>query len=99
MLTVNKNQKDTNLTLEIIGRVDTTTAPQLEAVMEQSLDGVTDLVLDLSGLEYMSSAGLRVLLMVQKKMNVQGSMKLINVNDDIMEIFEITGFADILTIE
>ena len=99
MLTVNKNQKDTNLTLEIIGRVDTTTAPQLEAVMEQSLDGVTELTMDLSGLEYMSSAGLRVLLMVQKKMNVQGNMKLINVNDDIMEIFEITGFADILTIE
>ncbi|MBE6844826.1 MAG: STAS domain-containing protein [Ruminococcus sp.] len=99
MLTVNKNQQDTNLTLEIIGRVDTTTAPQLENVMEQSLDGITELTMDLAGLEYMSSAGLRVLLMVQKKMNVQGNMKLINVNDDIMEIFEITGFADILTIE
>lgn len=99
MLTVNKNKQDTNLTLEIIGRVDTTTSPQLESVMEQSLDGITNLVLDLSGLEYMSSAGLRVLLMVQKKMNTQGSMKLVNVSDDIMEIFEITGFVDILTIE
>ena len=79
--------------------MDTVTAPELEAVMKESLDGVKELLLDFTGLEYISSAGLRVLLAAQKTMNKQGEMKLTNVNESIMEVFDITGFADILTIE
>lgn len=94
------NKKNGNeLTVEIIGRLDTTTAPQLEAEMTTELEGVTALVLDFAKLEYISSAGLRVILATQKTMNKQGSMKLINVNSDVMEVFEITGFCDILDIE
>ena len=90
-----------NTTLKISpkGRLDTTTAPQLEGVLQESLDGVTELILDFADLKYISSAGLRVLLSAQKTMNKQGSMKICHVSSDIMEVFEITGFSDILTIE
>ena len=94
-----KTQNGTSLTVALEGRLDTTTAPTLEAELAESLDGVTDLVLDFAKLNYISSAGLRVLLATQKKMNKQGKMTVKNVNDDIREVFEITGFCDILTIE
>ncbi len=87
------------LTIELVGRLDTTTAPELEAELKDSLDGVTKLTIEFSKLDYISSAGLRVLLAAQKTMNKQGKMVVKNVNDDIMEVFEITGFSDILTIE
>lgn len=80
------------------GRLDTTTAPQLEAELKSSLNGIEELVLDFAKLEYISSAGLRVLLAAQKVMSSQGSMKITNVASEIMEVFEITGFTDILTI-
>ncbi len=98
-MTITKNQNGTHLELALEGRLDTTTAPQLEAELKQSVNGVTELALDFAGLEYLSSAGLRVLLSAQKVMNRQGSMVIRNVNDTINEIFEVTGFADILTIE
>ena len=98
-MTITKNQNGTHLDLALEGRLDTTTAPQLEAELKQSVNGVTELVLDFSGLEYLSSAGLRVLLSAQKVMNRQGSMVIRNVNETIHEIFEVTGFVDILTIE
>ena len=93
------NKNDGCLTVIPDGRLDTTTAPQLEGELRTSLPGVTELVLDFTGLEYLSSAGLRVLLGAQKMMNKQGSMVVRNVNATIMEVFDITGFADILTIE
>ena len=96
---INKTADGNKLTVEVIGRLDTTTAPSLETELKSNLDGVEDLVLDFKGLEYVSSAGLRVLLAAQKVMNKQGSMKIVNVIADIMEVFEITGFSDILTIE
>ena len=98
-MTITKNQNGSHLDLALEGRLDTTTAPQLEAELKQSVNGVTELALDFSGLEYLSSAGLRVLLSAQKVMNKQGSMVIKNVNETINEIFEVTGFADILTIE
>lgn len=98
-MTIEKNLNGTTLTLRIIGRLDTTTAPELEAEVERSLDGVQMLILDCEALEYISSAGLRVILKTQKRMNTQRSMKLIHVNEIIMEVFDITGFVDILTIE
>ena len=85
------------LTVALVGRLDTTTAPDFEAALE--LDGIKNLVLDFENLEYISSAGLRVILAAQKKMSVQGEMVVKNVNDAIKEVFEITGFVDILTIE
>lgn len=87
------------LCLSLEGRLDTTTAPDLEKVLADSLEGVTELIFDMASLDYLSSAGLRILLGAQKKMNIQGSMKVTGVNETIMEIFEVTGFADILTIE
>lgn len=87
------------LCIALEGRLDTTTAPELERVLAGSLDEITELTIDMSALEYLSSAGLRILLGAQKRMNKQGSMKVTNVNETIMEIFEVTGFADILTIE
>lgn len=96
---INKNLNNDTLTIELIGRLDTTTAPQLENELKESLNGVCALILDFSKLEYISSAGLRVLLSAQKIMNTQGTMKVTNVNDEIKEVFEITGFNDILTIE
>ena len=92
-----KNGAELNLAVE--GRLDTTTAPRLEAELKQSISGVETLVLDFANLEYLSSAGLRVLLAAQKVMNKQGEMIIRNVNETIAEIFEITGFSDILTIE
>lgn len=85
-------------TITVEGRLDTTTAPELERVIGD-LDGVKDLIIDMKNLEYISSAGLRVILKAQKTMNTKGAMKLVNVGESIMEVFEITGFSDILTIE
>lgn len=99
IMTVNKKKEGAKLTVVIEGRVDTTTAPVLEEELKAAIDGVESLVLDFGSVEYISSAGLRVLLSVQKIMNRQGEMKVISVSDDIMEIFEVTGFSDILTIE
>ena len=99
MLTIEKNLNAPALTVALAGRLDTTTAPELEKELKASLDGVTELTFDLASLEYISSAGLRVLLSAQKTMNRQGTMKLIHVNETIMEIFEVTGFSDILTVE
>ena len=98
-MTIEKNLNGTELTVTVIGRLDTTTAPQLEAEFKQNIGGVEKLVLDFASLEYLSSAGLRVLLAAQKVMNKQGEMIIKNVNDTINEIFEVTGFIDILTIE
>ncbi len=96
-MTINKTNEGNKLTVAIEGRLDTTTAPQLEEEFKASLDGVQDLVLDFSKLEYISSAGLRVLLSAQKQMNKVGKMTLTNVSPEIMEIFEVTGFSDILS--
>ncbi len=98
-MTITKNQNGNALTVALEGRLDTTTAPQLEAEFKASINGVEELVLDLAKLEYLSSAGLRVLLAAQKVMNRQGKMTVKNVNETIQEIFEVTGFVDILTIE
>ena len=98
-MTIAKNLNGNSLTLHLSGRLDTTTAPELESVVDSSLAGVQELILDMEALEYISSAGLRVILKARKMMNAQGSMKLIHVNGAIMEVFDITGFADILTIE
>lgn len=98
-MTIDKNINGANLTLILTGRLDTTTAPQLEAEMKASLEGVEHLVLDFAALDYLSSAGLRVLLAAQKQMNRQGDMVVRNVNETISEIFDVTGFCDILTIE
>ena len=98
-MTVEKIIADTSVSLKIIGRLDTSTAPELEAIIDGCIAGIKGLVLDCSELEYVSSAGLRVILKTQKLMNAQGNMKLIHVNETIMEVFDITGFADILTIE
>ncbi len=98
-MTINKTQNGASLLLNIEGRLETTTAPELEAVIKTELDGVTELIFDFSKLDYISSAGLRVLLAAQKIMNAQGAMKVTNVNDIVSEIFEVTGFSDILTIE
>ena len=98
-MTINKTQEGTHLDLALAGRLDTTTAPQLEAELKQSIDGIQELTMDFAGLEYLSSAGLRVLLSAQKVMNKQGTMVIRNVNETIMEIFEVTGFVDILTIQ
>jgi anti-sigma B factor antagonist len=96
---IEKLSTDTGTTLKIIGRLDTTTAPELEATVDGCIAGLKELVMDCSELEYVSSAGLRVILKAQKLMNAQGTMKVIHVNETIMEVFEITGFADILNIE
>ena len=96
---INKTINGTQLTVAVEGRIDTTTAPELEAELKADLNGVTDLCFDLEKLDYISSAGLRVLLAAQKLMNRQGSMKLVNVNETVMDIFDVTGFSGILTIE
>ncbi|MBR2943348.1 MAG: STAS domain-containing protein [Clostridia bacterium] len=98
-MTIEKKLNGTELTIVLTGRMDTVTAPQLEAELKDCLNGVNSLRFDFSALDYLSSAGLRVLLAVQKRMNKQGSMTLCNVNETIAEIFEVTGFSDILTIE
>jgi anti-sigma B factor antagonist len=99
MLNIEKKTNASELIVSLTGRLDTTTAPQLDKELKASLGGVTELIIDMGALEYISSAGLRVLLSAQKVMNKQGEMKVIHVNDTIMEIFEVTGFSDILTIE
>ncbi len=96
---IKKTKSNTSLTVAIFGRVDTTTAPKLETELKSDLDGITELTLDFAEVEYISSAGLRVLLSAQKIMNRQGKMVLTNVNESVQEIFEVTGFSDILTIE
>ena len=98
-MTIEKNLNGSELMITIIGRLDTTTAPQLEAEFKQNISGVEKLILDFASLDYLSSAGLRVLLAAQKVMNKQGEMIIRNVNETIQEIFEVTGFVDILTIE
>ena len=98
-MTIEKNLNGTELTVIIAGRLDTTTAPEFEASLKESFEGLEKLVLDFATLEYLSSAGLRVLLAAQKTMNKQGEMIIKNVNETISEIFEVTGFSDILTIE
>lgn len=97
-MTIQKNLQGTTLHVALEGRLDTTTAPELEAELKASLDGITELDLDFEKLEYLSSAGLRVLLAAQKTMNKQGSMVIHHVNETIHEVFEVTGFIDILTI-
>jgi len=99
MLNITKNTNASELTVSLTGRLDTTTAPELEKELKASLDGVTTLVIDMTALDYISSAGLRVLLSAQKTMNKQGEMKVVHVGETIKEIFEVTGFSDILTIE
>lgn len=96
---INKVKADSTLTLALAGRLDTNTAPALEAELNDNLDGVTELVLDFADLEYISSAGLRVILSAQKAMNAKGKMVIKNVCADIMDVFDITGFSDILTFE
>ncbi|MBQ3815133.1 MAG: STAS domain-containing protein [Clostridia bacterium] len=98
-MTINRKKDGAVLTLAVEGRLDTITAPELEAALREELDGVEELIFDFSALEYISSAGLRVLLSAQKQMNGQGTMKVTGVGEVIMEIFEVTGFSDILTIE
>ena len=98
-MTIEKMIKDKELTMIVSGRLDTATAPQLENEIKANVEGVERLVLDFGALEYLSSAGLRVLLQAQKIMNKQGEMIVKNVNETVNEIFEITGFLDILTVE
>ena len=98
-MTIEKTIGTETLTLKVSGRLDTQTAPELEKELDASLSGIKELTFDMTELEYVSSAGLRVILKAQKTMNAQGSMKLTGVNESIMEVFDITGFLDILTIE
>ena len=99
MLNIMSQKNASELTVELSGRLDTNTAPELEAALKTALEGVEELTFDFEKLDYVSSAGLRVLLATQKTMNRQGSMKVKNANEIIMEIFEVTGFSDFLTIE
>ena len=96
---IRKELTEDRLTMAVSGRLDTTTAPELDAALKEALPGVKELVLDFSALDYISSAGLRVLLSTQKTMNRQGSMTIRNANSDVMDVFEVTGFIDILNIE
>ncbi len=96
---INKEQDGSTLTLTVSGRLNTATAPQLEREIQESLDGITELIFDFGELAYISSAGLRVLLQAQKDMNAKGTMRVRNVGKDVMEVFSITGFSDFLTIE
>ena len=98
-MTIEKKINNDAVTLIVSGRLDTQTAPELEKELDSVLSGLKELTFDMTNLEYVSSAGLRVILKAQKAMNAQGSMKLTGVNDSIMEVFDITGFLDILTIE
>lgn len=98
-MTINKKQDGSALVVALEGRLDTTTAPELEQELKNSLDGVTDLTLDLAKLDYISSAGLRVLLSAHKTMMKQGQMKVTNASEIVKEVFDVTGFCDILNIE
>ncbi len=99
MLNITKTTNGSELTVILDGRLDTVTAPNLETELKSALDGVDELIFDLDKLQYISSAGLRVLLSAQKIMNRQGSMIVKNASEDVKEIFDVTGFSDILTIE
>ena len=99
MLNIAKNIEGKKAEIILEGRLDTVTAPELETLLKEHIDGLEELVLNFENLDYISSAGLRILLSSQKKMNRQGEMKVVNVNETIMEIFEVTGFSDILTVE
>ncbi len=99
MLNIEKKACGKELVLNLEGRLDTLSSPDLEKVLKEELDDVTDLTIDMKNLEYISSAGLRVLLLGQKRMTAEGSMKIKNVNETIRDIFDVTGFNDILTIE
>ena len=99
MLNIKKDENGTSLAFSLEGRLDTVTSPMLESELKNSLDGVEELIFDMEQLQYISSAGLRVLLSAQKIMNRQGSMIVKNASDDVKEIFDVTGFSDILTIE
>lgn len=98
-MTIDIKKNASATTIEVVGRLDTITAPVLEQTINDNVANMQNLVFDFKGLEYISSAGLRVLLSAQKKMQKIGTMKLVNVCEDVMEIFEMTGFADILVIE
>ena len=98
-MNLTKKTNDTELTIAIEGRVDTVTSPELEKLIQASVDGMETLVIDMANVEYISSAGLRVLLSAHKLMAKKGGMKVKNAGEDIMEIFEVTGFSDILDIE
>ncbi len=98
-MTIKQTNENGKVTLGLSGRLDTVTAPELEAALDAALDGANELCFDFNELEYISSAGLRVLLKAQKIMNTKGKMKITGVNETIMEVFDITGFVDILTIE
>ena len=98
MLTIKKDTEGEKVTFALTGSLDNSGAPQLETELKRALNRTTELVFDMQGLEYISSAGLRVLLLAQKQMNLQGRMRLINVGEAVMEILEITGFADIFFI-
>ena len=98
-MTITTSREGEKMQIVLEGRLDTTTAPQLEVELKRSISGITELIFDFAGLEYISSAGLRVLLAAQKVMNKQGSLTIRNVNSVVMEVFEITGLVDILTIE
>lgn len=98
-MTINKKLDGTKLYCEVNGRIDTVTVTEAESIIKQSIDGITELVLDFKNLDYISSAGLRLLLSLQKTMNKQGSMTIKNVNETVQEIFEVTGFSEILNIE
>lgn len=98
-MTIDKKTEGTKLQIRLEGRLDTTTSPLLEAELKSALDGITELVFDFEKLAYISSAGLRILLAAQKVMNRQGSMVVRHVNEVIAEVFEVTGFSDILTVE
>ena len=99
MLNIETKRNASELTVTLSGRLDTNTAPELEKTLNTSLEGVNTLFINMEKLDYISSAGLRVLLAAQKTMNKQGEMRVVHVNETVMEIFEVTGFADILTIE
>ena len=96
---ITQKMNGTNLEIALEGRLDTMTAPELEAVLNESMDGAESLTIDFSKLDYISSAGLRVLLSAHKAMSGKGGMKVTNANEIVREVFEVTGFADILTIE
>lgn len=98
-MTIEINRNAEEVVIGVVGRLDTTTAPTLEKSINEEVLNAKNLILDMKGLDYISSAGLRVLLSAQKKMQQIGSMKVINVCEQVMEVFEMTGFADILTIE
>lgn len=98
-MNINKIQNGSELTIELEGRLDTVSAPSLDAELKKDINGVQTLIFDFAKLEYLSSAGLRVLLAAQKVMNRQGEMRIRNVNSTISDIFEVTGFSEILTVE